>query len=446
MNSSAIGQFDSTTKGFLFPRMTTTQRNAIASPATSLVIYNTTTGAFNYWDGDSWENFGGGGSGIQSVTGDWVDNTDPLNPFIMEQIVPAPNFASVLAVDDQDIYDDYFRIRNTSNAGFTKIGSGYIEITNGTSNLMTNTQYQIGGASKSMYLKNSGLFVEMNGTLLSTSFEFDNPTGTGTVRVKDPVNSTETVAFLSDISGSGTVTSITVSSPLTGGTITTTGSLGIQDSAADNTTKGAATFFPADFNTSAGAVSLDYTNGQSASTSTKGYLTSTDWNTFNNKQDAISGLDKIRLPIDSTGNTTLTGTVAETIVASLFVPANTFDAVCYVFITYNFMKNVSPLIPIRLYVNTSASLSGATPLGLYNTGSNRNVDFTRKFLLRGTTLDLLGPTTTLLTNVNNDNTFAVSNTVTIAPTSGLYFMISVQLDATSSVVTNKIALIEKQKL
>jgi hypothetical protein len=110
------------------------------------------------------------------------------------------------------------------------------------------------------------------------------------------------------------------------------------------------------------------------------------------------------------------------------------------------MKNVSPLIPIRLYVNTSASLSGATPLGLYNTGSNRNVDFTRKFLLRGTTLDLLGPTTTLLTNVNNDNTFAVSNTVTIAPTSGLYFMISVQLDATSSVVTNKIALIEKQKL
>jgi hypothetical protein len=61
MNASAIGQFDSTSKGFLFPRMTTTQRNAIASPATSLVIFNTTTGAYNYWNGTAWTTFGGGG-------------------------------------------------------------------------------------------------------------------------------------------------------------------------------------------------------------------------------------------------------------------------------------------------------------------------------------------------------------------------------------------------
>jgi hypothetical protein len=60
MNSSAIGQFDSTAKGFLFPRMTTTQRNAIVSPATSLVIYNTTTFAYNYWNGTAWTTFGGG--------------------------------------------------------------------------------------------------------------------------------------------------------------------------------------------------------------------------------------------------------------------------------------------------------------------------------------------------------------------------------------------------
>lgn len=40
--ASAILALNSTSKGLLFPRMTTTQRNAIATPADGLVIYNTT--------------------------------------------------------------------------------------------------------------------------------------------------------------------------------------------------------------------------------------------------------------------------------------------------------------------------------------------------------------------------------------------------------------------
>lgn len=55
-------------------------------------------------------------------------------------------------------------------------------------------------------------------------------------------------------SSGGTVTSITAGAGLSGGTITTSGT-----------------------------VSIDYTNGQSASSSNKGFLTSTDWNTFNDK-------------------------------------------------------------------------------------------------------------------------------------------------------------------
>jgi len=41
-NSSAKLEISSTTQGVLFPRMTTTQRNAISTPADGLVIYNTT--------------------------------------------------------------------------------------------------------------------------------------------------------------------------------------------------------------------------------------------------------------------------------------------------------------------------------------------------------------------------------------------------------------------
>jgi hypothetical protein len=42
-NASAQLDITSTTRGFLPPRMTTTQRDAISSPAAGLVIYNTTT-------------------------------------------------------------------------------------------------------------------------------------------------------------------------------------------------------------------------------------------------------------------------------------------------------------------------------------------------------------------------------------------------------------------
>lgn len=41
LNASAISQIDSTTKGFLPPRMTTAQKNLIATPAAGLVVYDT---------------------------------------------------------------------------------------------------------------------------------------------------------------------------------------------------------------------------------------------------------------------------------------------------------------------------------------------------------------------------------------------------------------------
>jgi uncharacterized protein (TIGR02145 family) len=53
-NSSAKVEIASTTQGFLPPRMTTTQRDAIASPALGLVIFNTTTNCLNFYIGTSW--------------------------------------------------------------------------------------------------------------------------------------------------------------------------------------------------------------------------------------------------------------------------------------------------------------------------------------------------------------------------------------------------------
>jgi len=52
--SSAILDVVSTTKGFLPPRMTTTQRDAISSPATGLSVYNTTLNSNDSYDGTRW--------------------------------------------------------------------------------------------------------------------------------------------------------------------------------------------------------------------------------------------------------------------------------------------------------------------------------------------------------------------------------------------------------
>lgn len=67
-HASAQLEVSSTTKGYLPPRMTTVQRNAITSPAAGLTIYNTTSNAFECYNGTAWysavhyvgESYGGG--------------------------------------------------------------------------------------------------------------------------------------------------------------------------------------------------------------------------------------------------------------------------------------------------------------------------------------------------------------------------------------------------
>jgi hypothetical protein len=55
INTSAQFQMDSTTRGFLPPRMTTTQKNAIATPASGLVVYDTTLGKLCVRGAAAWE-------------------------------------------------------------------------------------------------------------------------------------------------------------------------------------------------------------------------------------------------------------------------------------------------------------------------------------------------------------------------------------------------------
>ena len=54
-NASAEIEILSTTRGFLPPRMTTTQKNAISSPAQGLMVFDTTLAKLCVYNGTTWE-------------------------------------------------------------------------------------------------------------------------------------------------------------------------------------------------------------------------------------------------------------------------------------------------------------------------------------------------------------------------------------------------------
>ncbi len=66
--ASAIFDVNSTTRGFIKPRMTTAQRNLIPSPATGLEIYNTTTNEPEHFDGSVWTTTSGSETLAQTLS------------------------------------------------------------------------------------------------------------------------------------------------------------------------------------------------------------------------------------------------------------------------------------------------------------------------------------------------------------------------------------------
>lgn len=98
-----------------------------------------------------------------------------------------------------------------------------------------------------------------------------------------------TAASLAGVPTSRTITTI---SPLSGGgDLSSNLTLSITNAQADSSSKGVAAFTASDFNSASGVISIDYVNGQSASATTKGFLTAAHWSTFNGKQDVIGHLE-----------------------------------------------------------------------------------------------------------------------------------------------------------
>ena len=143
-----------------------------------------------------------------------------------------------------------------------------------------------------------------------------------------------------------------------------------------------------------------------------------------------------------------TGTLTETILTSLTIPANTLDASCFIWSTMDFFKTNAGSVTARLYINSSNTLTGATLLGLVTIQSSRNVSFNRKFLLNGTSLDLL-TANTASTQINNEfveGIFGASTVLTVNPTANIFLIYTTQNDSVGTIGTNKMATVQKMKL
>lgn len=252
----------------------------------TISIQQATSTQSGYLSSTDWNTFNNKGSG--TVTG--VTGTSPISS----------SGGSTPAISIQDaVADGSTKGAATFNASDFNSASGVISIdyTNGQSASATNKGFLTASDYSTFAAKQNaitqGNLTESTSSVLTITGGSNAVIGSGTtIQVKQAtslqsgfLSSTDWSTF--NAKGNGTVTGVTGTSPISssGGT---TPAISIADAAADGTTKGAATFTASDFNSASGVISIDYTNGQAASASNKGFLTSADWSTFNAKQNALT--------------------------------------------------------------------------------------------------------------------------------------------------------------
>jgi hypothetical protein len=104
-DSSAILDASSIVRGFLMPRMTTTQRNAIPNPAEGLMIFNITSGCPNYFSGGFWREWCGLASNVSGTihcNGLPTAVVDVINPFTGKTWMDRNLGANQVAINQMD--------------------------------------------------------------------------------------------------------------------------------------------------------------------------------------------------------------------------------------------------------------------------------------------------------------------------------------------------------
>ncbi len=127
-HASAQMEIVSTTKGILIPKLTTTQRDLISSPATGLLIYNISTVGFEFWNGTIWTSVSTGVAGANGTNAYTTTSASFTQPAINATVSVSVDATAWMGVG-QNIF--------ITTGGYYSVSS----ITNSTTVVLTNLGY-----------------------------------------------------------------------------------------------------------------------------------------------------------------------------------------------------------------------------------------------------------------------------------------------------------------
>jgi len=358
-----------------------------------------------------------GGSGVQTVTGTTVDNTDPLNP-----IVNVPTLQQVTdVVPDGNVTTNYIEINNGSNSTIVDAGSityedigiksrgdnsSEIGFNEGLNSIRLKRPLVLSQSTNEIFLKEA-MFpsidetISYDSSIITTNTTAKNDfkfSANGTITVTDPTPVTNKGYIVHVISGTSTI----------GGVGYTAGALVYRF-------YDGSVWVSKNYNTPIDAIPTD---GSTNAVESNGVF------------DALA-LKKTVYYENTTPSTAVTGTTAETQIsgANFTILANTINANSHLFILPTIYKTVATnTTQVRLKFNTTNNYAGATTIANFATsGTNTYGGGHRKLSINGGNIKGLSFTSAIIQDFISSGSGVSSTSFPV--TGDLYFFWSIQNNA-----------------
>src|SRR5688572_14648067 len=207
---SSLLDVKSTSKGMLVPRMATANRNAIGTPATGLLVYDTDVKSFFFFDGTAWKEIRRG-----NVTE--LADTDNDTKVQVESVADEDKIRFKTANFEQLILDGKSaRLQSPGNSLFIGIDAGLIDDGTNNSNLFIGVNAgkdNVTGSGNTFIGQSAGRKnITHNNTFIGNSSGFNNTSGTGNTFVGETTGFNNSTGFSNTFIGA------------TAGQVNTTGS------------------------------------------------------------------------------------------------------------------------------------------------------------------------------------------------------------------------------